>query len=265
MTDKLRHIPDPLDLHFRLGMFHASLAQTADQMAAVHKLRSVRFRNASAAGDMDRFDPLCHHLTICTRPERDPICVARFRILAGPDEISSSYSGQFYDLTALARSGQRLVEVGRICIDEQHAQDVDVARALLAALTRITSDCAADMLIGCASLSGADPQAHGDALRYLFGRHLGPATLRPGRRAGLRHITSADGKEANQADMRHVPALLRLYLGMGGWVSDHAVCDQELDTVHVFTAVEVKAIPPARLRTLQALAQDDDAAPRPES
>jgi L-ornithine Nalpha-acyltransferase len=36
-----------------------------------------------------------------------------------------------------------------------------------------------------------------------------------------------------------LPPLLRTYLGMGGWVSDHAVVDRELDTLHVFTCVEV--------------------------
>lgn len=265
MTENLRNISDPVQLHFCLGAFHASLAQSADQMAAVYRLRAARFRKSSAAGDMDRFDPLCHHLMICIPPDREPVCVARFRILMGPNEIASSYSGQFYDLAALARSGKRLVEVGRICIDEHHAQDVDVARALLAALTRITSDCAADMLIGCASFSGADPEAHADAMRYLFDRHIGPATLRPGQRTGWKHITPVGGQVPRQTDMRQVPALLRLYLGMGGWVSDHAVCDHELDTVHVFTAVEVKAIPPARLRTLQALAQDDVPASGPET
>lgn len=265
MTENQSDMSDPVQLHFRLGVFCASLAQSSDQMAAVHRLRAARFRKSSAAGDMDRFDPLCHHLMITTPPDREPICVARFRILTGPDDIASSYSGQFYDLAALARSGKRLVEVGRICIDEHHAQDVDVARALLAALTRITSDCAADMLIGCASFSGADPDAHAEALRYLFDRHIGPATLRPAWQAGWRHIAPVGGQAPRQADMRQVPALLRLYLGMGGWVSDHAVCDHELDTVHVFTAVEVKAIPPARLRTLQALAQDEDPASRPET
>jgi hypothetical protein len=40
---------------------------------------------------------------------------------------------------------------------------------------------------------------------------------------------------------------------LGGWVSDHAVIDPDLDTLHVFTAVEVARIPPARARALRAL------------
>ena len=51
-----------------------------------------------------------------------------------------------------------------------------------------------------------------------------------------------------------MPPLLRTYLMMGGWVSDHAVMDRQLGTMHVFTGVEIKAIPPARARALRALA-----------
>ncbi|ATX66562.1 GNAT family N-acetyltransferase [Roseinatronobacter bogoriensis] len=241
----------------QLGVFAADFASGTDQMEAVQRLRAMRFRAHAASGDLDRFDALSEHLMITVPPDRAAIGVARLRILTTPEDILSCYSGQFYDLAELARSGRRLVEVGRICIDENHAQDVDVARVLLASLARITSDYSADMLIGCASFPGAEPARHRNALNYLFDRHPGPANVKPGRRAGLNHVLT-DGDHTPQAtDLREVPALLRLYLGLGGWVSDHAICDHDLDTVHVFTAVEVASIPRARMRALKALARDD--------
>jgi putative hemolysin len=51
-----------------------------------------------------------------------------------------------------------------------------------------------------------------------------------------------------------MPPLLRTYLMMGGWVSDHAVIDRQMGTLHVFTGVEIRAIPAARARMLRALA-----------
>ena len=36
-----------------------------------------------------------------------------------------------------------------------------------------------------------------------------------------------------------MPPLLRSYLALGGWVSDHAVVDPGLQTMHVFTGVEI--------------------------
>ncbi len=259
MRHEARDPPDLSQFSLGLGRFAASLANDPDQMAAVQRLRATRFRTQGTPGDLDRFDALCHHLIICNPPDTTPLGVARLRVLTGPEDIMGCYSGQFYDLGALAQSGQRLVEVGRICIDADYAHDLDVVRILLAALTRITSVCGADMLMGCASFAGAKPERHADALRYLFDRHLGPVALRPGKRIGVMHVADMDTRPPRQTDLRQVPALLRLYLGMGGWVSDHAVCDQDLDTVHIFTAVQVNSIPSARLRALHALTSDDRA------
>lgn len=52
--------------------------------------------------------------------------------------------------------------------------------------------------------------------------------------------------------MAELPPLLRTYLMMGGWVSDHAVVDRHLNTLHVFTGLEIRAIPPARARLFAA-------------
>ena len=51
-----------------------------------------------------------------------------------------------------------------------------------------------------------------------------------------------------------MPPLLRTYLLMGGWVSDHAVVDRHMNTLHVFTGLEINAIPPARKRLLRGVA-----------
>ena len=51
-----------------------------------------------------------------------------------------------------------------------------------------------------------------------------------------------------------MPPLLRSYLAMGGRVSDHAVIDRQLNTLHVFTGLETAAIPEARKRLLRAVA-----------
>jgi putative hemolysin len=53
--------------------------------------------------------------------------------------------------------------------------------------------------------------------------------------------------------MLRMPPLLRTYLMMGGWVSDHAVVDRQMNTLHVFTGLEIGAIPAARKRLLRAL------------
>jgi len=53
--------------------------------------------------------------------------------------------------------------------------------------------------------------------------------------------------------LRRMPPLLRSYLMMGGWVSDHAVVDVQMNTLHVFTGIEIRSIPATRKRLLRAL------------
>ena len=57
-----------------------------------------------------------------------------------------------------------------------------------------------------------------------------------------------------QVALKAMPPLLRSYLTMGGWVSDHAVVDRELDTLNVFTGLEIATIPEARARSIRASA-----------
>ena len=51
-------------------------------------------------------------------------------------------------------------------------------------------------------------------------------------------------------DALRLPPLLRFYLALGARVSDHAVVDRDLDTLHVLTLLRPADIPPARLRAL---------------
>ena len=57
-----------------------------------------------------------------------------------------------------------------------------------------------------------------------------------------------------QTPQRPMPSLLRSYLTMGGWVSDHAVIDHGMQTIHVLTALEVAKVTPQRAKVLRALA-----------
>jgi len=51
-----------------------------------------------------------------------------------------------------------------------------------------------------------------------------------------------------------VPPLLRGYLSLGAQVSDHAVIDRQMATLHVLTLLDVARIAPARARLLRAVA-----------
>ncbi len=97
-----------------------------------------------------------------------------------------------------------------------------------------------------------DPARHRPALARLA-PFLAPPGLGP-----LRLAAEVAPIVAGPAGDAPLPPLLQTYLAMGGWVSDHAVVDRELDTLHVFTGVEIAAIPPARARLLRAMAAGEE-------
>lgn len=110
------------------------------------------------------------------------------------------------------------------------------------------------MLFGCSSFRGVEAQDYMDAFALLKERHLAPPRWLPRvkapkvfRFASLLKLKRPDLRLAN----RRMPPLLRTYLTMGGWVSDHAVIDNELNTLHVFTGLEIAAVPPSRARLLR--------------
>jgi L-ornithine Nalpha-acyltransferase len=236
------------------GIYTARLALTADDVAAALALRHLCFRAgrglAQQSSDADAYDAGCVHVLV-----RDAagnlVCCYRVIGFANGQGIARSYSAQFYDLTPLASFARPMMELGRFCLHPDHSNP-DILRVAWAALTRLVDAGGVAMLFGCSSFDGAGPGAHRAALGYLARRHLGPAHLRP----GVVAPDSIDLRPLADAALPApaLPSLLRTYLGMGGWVSDHAVIDRNLNTLHVFTVLDVTAVPLARARALRTLA-----------
>lgn len=237
------------------GLYTVSLVSGDTDLTEAQALRHLAFRrhivaDTGAAGarghDSDAFDPLCRHLLV---REGSGAMVACCRILdfAAGESLSASYAAQVYDLTRLEAFPGPRMELGRFCLHPAH-HDPDILRLLWGALTAIVDAEAVALLFGCSSFVGAEAGPHLAALAALR-RHIGPKAYLPGPRA-VERVAFPEGPGA-PADL---PPLLRTYLAMGGWVSDHAVIDRDLDTLHVFTALPIAEVPAARARALRAVA-----------
>lgn len=241
MTELLRH-----------AGYVARLAQGPQDLARSLALRAEVFRGGRADGD--GFDARCRHLLVEDRAGA-LVCSLRLMALESGADIHMSYAAQSYDLERLSSYGGAMLEVGRFCL-AGGGEDPDILRMAWGALTVFVDQTGVAMLFGCASFPGVEPGAFAQAFALLRARHLGPQALAP-RRLGpgavpLDQIAPASfDPRCAQAQM---PPLLRSYLSLGGWVSDHAVVDADLGTVHVFTGLEIAAIPPGRARLLRALA-----------
>lgn len=239
---------------FEFGKYRVEAGVADQDLARGLGLRALCFR-AGDGDDQDDFDPRALHVTLSERAGGR--VVAGYRLILAPaDQIEQSYAAQFYDLSRLAGFGLPTLELGRFALHPQ-TQDPDILRLCWAALTRIVDACDIGLLFGCSSFAGTVPEPHLDALRWLAVYHKPPPLWAPQRQSAQAiELAALQGSLPSQhLAMRAMPPLLRTYLGMAGWVSDHAVVDPDLHTLHVFTAVEIARIPQARTRALREIAR----------
>lgn len=243
-----------------MGRYRARLSADPADIAAAARLRWLAFRTARGLGveggaDGDGHDAACRHVLI--EPAEGGSPIACFRLLHLPEAawIGQSYAARYYDLSRLALYPAPLLEVGRFCVAPGR-RDPDILRLAWASITRLVDLWGIELMFGCSSFAGVGTKAHGAALALLSESHLAPARWMPGIGGGetLPLAGCAPGEADACSTRRAMPPLLRTYLAMGGWVSDHAVIDREMDTLHVFTGVEVAKVPPARARALRGLA-----------
>lgn len=238
------------------GRYSARIADTSKDVAAAQELRRLTFSGAGAQEPgCDAFDDACTHFLVEEEDSGRLVCCFRALPLESGDLIEQSYSAQFYRLDRLHDFKGKMVEIGRFCIHPD-CRDGDILRVAWGALTAYVDENNVEMLFGCSSFSGTDADQYLDSFAMLRDRHLAPEHWRPRIKAPriFPFATRLRGKPDLKRARLRMPPLLRTYLQMGGWVSDHAVVDRQMNTLHVFTGLEIRAIPPARKRLLRAIA-----------
>ena len=231
----------------------ARLAEGPADMARVMALRRAAFPRVSGAEE-DAQDALSAHLMV----EGGGQLLGYFRVMlfgwgAG---LGQGYAARFYDVGPLSGYARPIAEMGRFCVAPGGVPP-DVLRLAWGAMTRIVDEGQAGLILGCTSFRGAGWEAHRAALALLAAEFVGPPEHLPGRKAAevVDYPRLVGPVVDRRASLSGLPPLLRTYLGIGGWVSDHAVVDRELDTLHVLTCVEVDRVPPARAASLRAVAR----------
>jgi putative hemolysin len=239
------------------GRYVARLADDAADLRRAQALRARVFRpGRGAEADADAFDALCRHMLIEDRVTSELLSCFRILPLPAGAQIGQSYSAQFYDLSRLHAYASPMAEIGRFCI-APGVQDMDILRLAWGAVATVVDTSGARFLFGCSSFRGNDTAPYLDAFALLRDSHLAPDEWRPGIKASPVFSFSENPTETPDPmrALRAIPPLLRSYLAMGGWVSDHAVIDRDLGTLHVFTGLDVDTVPEGRKKLLRAVAQ----------
>ncbi|KKN26898.1 hypothetical protein LCGC14_0870000 [marine sediment metagenome] len=234
------------------GHYQAVAATNARDIEAAQALRALCF-GVQGRLDADAFDQHKQHILIRDLRTGQLASCFRVEVLTGP-MLKQSYAAQFYDLARLSRNNEPMMELGRFCV-RPGLNDPDVVRIAWASLTQYVEAHGIKLLLGCTSFAGTDADRYGDVFALLHDRYLGPPAWRPDVKAPevVRFSPRDLGRSDLKLAMQALPPLLRTYLMMGGWVSDHAVVDRHLKTLHVFTGLSINAIPEARKRLLRGL------------
>jgi len=239
---------------FRLGQLRCRVTRDPKHVARAQRMRARCF-GCDTTIDVDPFDDECQHVLIEDVETNQLLCC--FRLLSVPaDRAARSYSAQFYDLAELSNFGGSFLELGRFCKADD-ALGPDVLRAAFAIIARQVDMTGAAMLFGCSSFWGVEPAEYAACFGHLSRRHTGTLLQSPGAIAPevIDLSAFAADNSPNKEIQRQMPALLRHYLGLGAWVGNQAVIDRSMNTIHVFTGVEIAHVPERRQRTLRAVAE----------
>lgn len=248
----------------QLGTLEVRLARTAGEVKRAQNIRyQVFYEEMSAQADAftmatrrdrDRFDDLCDHLlvldhNVAARPFRKPKprIVGTYRLLR--QEIAEN-NGGFYSVSEfdiapmLARHpDKRFLELGRSCVLKPY-RDKRTVELLWHGNWSYVLKHNIDVMFGCASLAGTDPDALATPLSYLYHHHLAPPEWRV-RALGSRYVPMdrlpKDAVDAKAA-LRTLPPLIKGYLRLGAFVMDGAVVDHQFGTTDVMIVLPVSGI-----------------------
>lgn len=245
-------IPEP--------QFELRLAADAADLRAAQRLRYQVFVRElggdgplvdHAAGlEIDRYDPHFDHLLLLDhRRAADDQVVGVYRLMlqTGAAAAGGFYSEGEYDLTALRRSGLRLLELGRSCLHRDYRGGTAMMH-LWNGLADYIARHRVEVMFGVASFHGRDPAALAAPLSFLHHRHLAPEDLRPvARPDGFRRmdLIAPDALD-RPAATRAIPALIKAYLRLGGHVGEGAYVDRAFNCIDVCLVMDVARMPAAR-------------------
>ena len=240
----------------RLGPLEVRLAQTAAEIGGAQRLRyQVFFEERHAEGgaairfvqrDVDGFDRLCDHLLVIDHASNGAV-VGTTRLLR--HDVAQRHGG-FYSAAEfqigelLARHRMlRFLEIGRSCVLAPY-RTRRTMELLWHGIAAFTERDRCDVMFGCASLDGTDPEKLALPLSFLHHHALSPSPWRARplahRRAEMNLMPAAaiDAKAA----LRALPPLIKGYLRLGASVGDGAVVDHAFGTTDVLIMLPMASI-----------------------
>lgn len=192
--------------------------------------------------DFDEFDKVCDHLLVVAhQPEGGYRVVGTYRLLRREPmkNIGRFYTDGEFDISAIKDYDGGILELGRSCVHPDF-RNRSVMQLLWRGIGAYVTKFNIGLMFGCASFHGTDPKAHAMALSYLYHYHLAPQEIRAVAlkeryvEMNLLPKEAVDEREAFAA----LPALIKGYLRLSGYIGLGAVIDHEYNTTDVSIVVK---------------------------
>jgi len=223
------------------------LARDWAEVEAAQRLRyRVFMQEMGAVGecdasglDVDRFDPAADHLIVIDHA-RGGAVVGTYRLMRRNQAVRCGgfYTEREFDIGAILAMPGEILELGRSCIDPAYRNRSSIQLLWRGIAAQVFAHRVV-LMFGCASLPGAEPSRHADALGYLHSQHLAPKDVRP--RAIAAERVEPPFADVAPAGTRNavlgLPPLLKGYLRLGGWIGSGAVLDRRFNTTDVCMVV----------------------------
>jgi L-ornithine Nalpha-acyltransferase len=203
--------------------------------------------------DSDEFDAACDHLLVIDDAgERSNIvssgkAVGTYRLLRqqAASEKGGFYSEREFDVPSLLARHPALhfIELGRSCVLSTY-RTKPVLELLWLGIWNFVRRNRVDVMFGCASLPGTDPDALKVQLSYLAQHYSAPPEWRvraiAARAVAMNRLT--DGSYNRRLASRSLPPLVRGYTKIGCFIGEGAVIDHQFNTTDVFVLMPVSRI-----------------------
>jgi L-ornithine Nalpha-acyltransferase len=213
----------------------------------------------AAGRDFDDFDTVCDHLLVIDHnlPENEAV-VGTYRLIRREMAArrGSFYSAAEFDITPIIEYPGEVLELGRSCV--AGAYRGRAINLLFRGIAGYVARYNIQLMFGCASLPGTDPEALKLPLSFLYYYNLAPPGLRPvaqpGRYTEMRRMARHEIEPS--AAMFELPPLIKAYLRLGGFIGDGAVVDEQFNTTDVCVIVKTDLITDKYARHYQPMARD---------
>lgn len=244
------------DREIEEGHYQLRFARNDEDLDAVLRLRYEVFNLELEEGldsshdtgrDLDRFDPVCHHLMVIEKTSGEVVGCYRMQTSEMAARNLGFYSESEFDLTGFPPAViDGSMEIGRACVARDH-RSTHVLFLLWKGLALYVAANRRRFLFGCSSLTSQDP-VEGKAFMDQLTRkdHLHPHfVIRP--QPGFECY--ADGFEGDPERRVKTPPLFRIYLRHGAKVCGPPAIDREFKTIDFLVLFDVDRMDPKMFET----------------